>query len=126
MRSGTSGSAAALVGGLDRVLGGGDATAASSRKKPRRLLLIARTIRIVVPSTDTPCPASRAERGTFSSASPGRQRTSSASPGAIRSSSSFVRTHVIGHVSAVMSSVRAAIEPYRSGRARARLAGAGC
>ena len=40
---------------------------------------------------------------------PARQRTSSASPGAIRSSSSFVRTQVIGQVSAVMSSVRAAI-----------------
>ena len=35
-----------------------------------------------------------------------RQRTSSASPGAIRSSSSLVRTHVIGHVRAVTSSVR--------------------
>ena len=61
-----------------------------------------------MPATSTSWPASAAERGTFSSASPGRQRTSSASPGAIRSSSSFVRTHVIGHVRPVMSSVRTA------------------
>ena len=82
-------------------------TDASSRKKPRRLFsLMPRTIRIVVPSTVTACPASRAERGTCSSASPGLQRTSSASPAPMRSSSSFVRTHVSGHVSAVMSSVR--------------------
>ena len=61
-RAGGSGSIASLA----------DATTdASSRKKPRRLLLMRATIRIVVPSTVTAWPASRAERGTFSSASPG-------------------------------------------------------
>ena len=63
---------------------------------------------MVVPSTATSWPASAAERGTFSSASPGAHRTSSASPGATDSSSSFVRTQVIGHVRPVMSSVRTA------------------
>src|SRR6185295_10450351 len=65
-----------------------------------------RTIRTSAPATVTSCPASAAERGTFSSASPSGQRTSSASPGASFSSSSLVRTHVIGHVRSVMSSVR--------------------
>ena len=82
------------------------AARAISRRKPRRELLIARTIRTSVPSTSTPWPASRAERGTFSSASPGGQRTSSTSPAAIRSSSSFVRTQVIGQRSDVISSER--------------------
>ena len=74
---------------------------------------------------------SRADRGTWSSAAPGLQQTSSVSPGAIRSSSSFVRTHVSGHVSAEMSSVRAGISgtvatagsgppPRRGATARAR------
>ena len=84
------------------------AAAASSRKNPRRLFT-PRTIRIVVPSTATACPAAAAERGTFSSASPGAAAHLERLPGAIRSSSSFVRTQVIGQVSAVMSSVRAAI-----------------
>ena len=66
-----------------------------------------RTIRIVVPSTVTSWPAARAERGTFSSASPGRHVTTSAAPAGIRSSSSLVRTQVIGQVSAEMSSDRA-------------------
>ena len=64
----------------------------------------ARTIRITVPSTTTAWPASRAERGTFSTASPGGSVTSSVWPGSSRSSSTLVRTHVIGQRSAVTSS----------------------
>ena len=66
-----------------------------------------RTIRIVVPSTATSWPASRAERGTLSSASPALQETHRTSPGARRSSATFVLTHVSGQVSRVMSSVSA-------------------
>jgi predicted alpha/beta hydrolase family esterase len=57
-----------------------------------------------VPWASTVCPASRAERGTFVSASPGGSVTSSVSPAGSRSSASFVRTHVIGHRRALTSS----------------------
>src|SRR5439155_5817917 len=50
-------------------------------------------------------PASRAERGTLSSASPADTRTSSVSPLASRSSASFVWTHVSGQRRPVTSSV---------------------
>ena len=78
----------------------------SSRRNERRLFT-PRTILTLDPSTLTSWPASRAERGTFSSASlASRQRTVSSSPASIRSSSSLVATQVIGQVRPVMSSVR--------------------
>ena len=52
--------------------------------------------------------ASTAERGTFSSASPGLHATTSSSPGASRSSASLVRTQVSGQVTSVTSSACAA------------------
>ena len=64
---------------------------------------VRRTILTRVPSTLTSWPASAAERGTFSSASPGFTTTTSSSPGSRRSSASFVRTQVSGQVTSVTS-----------------------